>query len=96
MWVNSFYCRYELSVTASGTRECEAPAGVVPSKHSHRGPFLDHQTSQLHPIITNTECLLHIDYSNSIVGYCACGENLRVEVQPAFFVTPEKRDQAFV
>lgn len=81
MWVNNFYCRYELSVTASGTRECEAPAGVVPSKHSHHGPFLDHQTSQLHPIITNTECLLHIDYSNSIVGYCVCGENLRISCE---------------
>lgn len=37
------------------------------SKHSHHGPFLDHQTSQLHPIITNIEYLLYTEHNNSVV-----------------------------
>ena len=41
--------------------------GGVPSEHSHHGAFLDHQTSQLHPIITNIEYVLYTEYNKSTV-----------------------------
>lgn len=77
MRVNSCYCRGELSVTASGTRECEPASvsaswlgceqGVSQVNTAIVGPFLDHQTSQLHPIIANIEYLLYPEYNNCTV-----------------------------
>lgn len=75
--VNNCYCRFVDGVTASGTRECE-PASVsaspglaangggggLPSKHKHH---VCHQTSQLHPIITNIEYLLYTEHNCCIV-----------------------------
>lgn len=85
------YCRFKLSVAASGTRECE-PASVsaswlggeqggVPSKYAHHGPFHDHQTSQLHPIIKNIEYLLYKGQQH----YCAFGYQVSLVEQPKLF-----------
>lgn len=87
-WVKGCYCESRLGVICIG--KVNTQQGGVPSKHRHHAPILAHRTSlSNHPVITNTECPLHCQYSNSIVSqknHMASEHCLKEEVPPyAFF-----------